>query len=382
MKKILTAMTIGVLCFSMLSILAQRTEASNPSLVGYWNLDEGFGDIAHDSSGNGNDGTLKNGPAWVDGKYGKALSFDGANDYVEVEASSSLDVTSQVTVTAWIYPRAYTDYAGTDPHIVSRSSDSGGAIYILGMSQDGKVWYAVNPSPPAHKSVATLPLNNWTHLAMTYDGTYVRLYINGTLDSSYAQSGLIQTTTNWLAIGCKPTSPWGGTGTYAYFNGTIDEVKIYNKELKVNIDLAPFTGFASITIAGSWFSSNSKVTITWDGTTIPTVPNSVITDLAGDFTAIISVPTQTTPGTHTVNATDESGNWATATFTVINMTGSKGVPGNQGPQGPPGIDGTNGTQGPPGNVQELLLVVAFPTATSILAICIAVVALLRKRNPT
>jgi len=183
---------------------------------------------------------------------------------------------------------------------------------------------------------------------------------------------------------------------YSYF----DNVTVFALPSS-SITLMPSSGFASTTLAGSGFSNNSAITITWDGTTIPTIPNPLITDTTGDFTAMISVPTQTTPGDHTINATDATGTWATATFTVVNMTGTQGpqgpkgengTQGLQGPQGPKGDTGEqgligpqgpkgeNGTQGSPGNVQELLLVVAFPTATSILAICIAVVALLKKRN--
>jgi hypothetical protein len=160
-----------------------------------------------------------------------------------------------------------------------------------------------------------------------------------------------------------------------------------------NITLAPSTGFASTMIVGSGFSNNSRVTITWDGTTIPSIPSSVTTDTAGNFTALISVPTQTTPGAHTVSATDETGNSVAATFTVVDMTGpqgSAGLQGLQGPKGdkgdtglqgltgPQGPKGDTGSQGPPGENQ--LVLIAFPTAASILALCIAVVALLRKRS--
>jgi len=201
-------------------------------LVGYWKFDEGSGDTAADSSGNGNTGTLINGPVWVDGKQEKALSFDGVDDHVQVPQSSSLDVTDQITVETWVYPRAYVDNTGMVSHIISRCDYSGGHIYVLSTYPDSnKVLFSINPYSGEHPSVADLPLNAWTHLAMTYDGSHVRLYVNGELDSSYAQSGPIYTTSNWLAFGCKPTGPWGGSGTYAYFNGIIDEVRIYNRAL-------------------------------------------------------------------------------------------------------------------------------------------------------
>jgi hypothetical protein len=232
MKRLLSLIIIILLCVPMFSTVIPRGEAQG-GLVGYWSFDEGSGTIAYDSSGNSNHGTLNNGPVWVDGRFGKALSFDGVDDYVRIEPSSSLDVTSQITVEAWVYPRAYVDSNGDNSHIISRCALNGGHIYVLQMYSptSAKAGYSVNPNPPHHASSADLPLNTWTHLAMTYDGATVKLYINGEFDSSYAQSGLIETTSNWLAFGCKPTGPQGGSGTYAYLNGIIDEVRIYNRAL-------------------------------------------------------------------------------------------------------------------------------------------------------
>lgn len=116
------------------------------------------------------------------------------------------------------------------------------------------------------------------------------------------------------------------------------------------ITLVPDTGFASTTIVGSGFSSGSRMNITWDGELIPTLPNP-LTATCDSFTAIISVPTQTEPGPHIVNATDEEGNSAVANFTVVDMTGPQGSEGPQGPQGdtgPKGDAGDTGSQGPAG----------------------------------
>ena len=209
-----------------------QNQPPSEGLVGYWNFDEGSGNIAVDISGNGNTGILVNNPAWVDGKSGKALSFNGIDNYVHISDSSSLDVTSQITLETWVFPRSYVDYTGMVSHMISRSDYSGGPVYVLAMYPDNhKVNYDINFVNTYHQSNAEIQLNTWTHLAVTYDGSNVRFYINGEFDSSYAYVGSISTTSNWLAIGCKPTDPYGGVGTYAYFNGIIDEVKIYNRAL-------------------------------------------------------------------------------------------------------------------------------------------------------
>ena len=155
------------------------------------------------------------------------------------------------------------------------------------------------------------------------------------------------------------TSQTGIAVTHAYSNPGAYVVTLTVKdaagsagtaEITINIRergliaLTPSTGFASTTVVGSRFSNNSKMTISWDGTTIPTIPNALIADANGSFTALISVPTQSVLGAHTVNATDETGNWNTAAFTVLDMTG---------PQGPKGDTGQQGSQGPPINVQDL-----------------------------
>jgi Tol biopolymer transport system component len=155
-----------------------------------------------------------------------------------------------------------------------------------------------------------------------------------------------------------------------------DQRNIYKAELSAPmLDLTPDTGFSSTTVVGSGFAISSKVTLMWDSTVIPAVPSPLITDSKGNFTAIISVLTQNDPGPHTVKATDESGNWASATFTVIDMTGLQGPPGQKGDTG------DTGPQGSPGETRELSLIVdAFTIAASIIAICLATIALLRKKT--
>ena len=121
-----------------------------------------------------------------------------------------------------------------------------------------------------------------------------------------------------------------------------------------------------------------QITIYWDGEPIPTIPSPLYLHdtQEGGFTAIISIPTQTEPGEHTVMARDQKGATARAIFTVIDMTGpqgpagEQGAPGRQGPagtQGAPGEQGPRGEQGAPGASLSVL--------PSILAILLALVAI-------
>jgi len=81
-----------------------------PAPVAHWKLDEKTGTSANDSSGNGNTGTLTNGPTWTQGKVGNGMNFDGSNDYVAIPDSNSLDTTSGVTLAGWVKFNALTEY--------------------------------------------------------------------------------------------------------------------------------------------------------------------------------------------------------------------------------------------------------------------------------
>jgi hypothetical protein len=202
------------------------TAVSTKGLVGYWKFDLiNSSNYTSDYSGKGNDGLLYNfnsDPVVpIAGKYGNALSFDGSDDYVEVADSSSLDITNTITISAWINGT----YTGNH-HVVRKLNDtSQGVIYLLRVNGSGILQPALNNGTPytIFNSTNSLQNNTWYHVAFTYDGNNVKIFINGVLDSTTSYTGNIVTSGNVLRIGRGDPAD--------YFNGTIDNVKIWDRAL-------------------------------------------------------------------------------------------------------------------------------------------------------
>ena len=192
-------------------------------------FDENMGLTAFDGSGGNRNGTIR-GAERVSGKIGGALRFDGADDWVTVADAAALDLTTGMTIGAWVHPLALSGWET----VVMKERGANDMAYAL-YAHDGAPLAGGAAVPAgyvraggAHQSIrgtAKLPLGAWTHLAATYDGTTLRLYVNGSLASSRAQAGLIAVSGGALRI--------GGNNSFAgeFFTGLIDEVRIYNRAL-------------------------------------------------------------------------------------------------------------------------------------------------------
>jgi hypothetical protein len=149
--------------------------------------------------------------------------FNGTTSWVTVPHSPTLNLSTALTIEAWVYPTV----APAGWRTIAAKERPGGVVYYLHAGSS-------NPSPATGLVVASgeqtlygvaqLPTNTWTHLAATYDGTAQRLYVNGVQVSTRAQTGQVSTSTSPLRL--------GGNASYGeYFQGRIDEVRLYNRAL-------------------------------------------------------------------------------------------------------------------------------------------------------
>lgn len=233
-------------------------ESSSTMLVGYWKFDEGAGIIAHDFSVNGNDGKVY-GATWIDGKVGKALSFDGSNDYVRVENSPSLQLSESITVTSWVKIEGSTgDHQIICTEWYGPSGEYAKNIlsFILEFLPDGKTpQFKLNNIYGTENwaiSSKTITFGEWTYVAGTFDGSTIRIYVNGLLTGSAKLSGPINVGKQPLIIGAHTRSD-----DRNWLKGTIDEVKVYNYARTAEEIKGEYQSFPDLVISDiSWKPSN------------------------------------------------------------------------------------------------------------------------------
>ena len=199
-----------------------RAYGADRGLVGCWDFDEGKGSMLHDRSGNGNDGKIR-GAKWVKAGKGYALRFDGVNDYVDCGAGSSLDITGPITLQAWVRPTAPNQ---GEPGIVGKFFESYAITYYT------NAYFYI--SSGGNNVRGPLKINQWTHVTGTFDGTTMRMYLNGQeVLTKKSKFKTVKHGNNFL-IGCiigDPTSDDRALRNTAFFPGLIDNVRVYNRVL-------------------------------------------------------------------------------------------------------------------------------------------------------
>jgi glucose/arabinose dehydrogenase/mono/diheme cytochrome c family protein len=190
-------------------------------LVGWWKFDETSGTSAVDASGSERTGNLAPPPPnWnPEGHFGGALRFTGETGQgVVVGNHASLNLTSAITISAWAKAL---DWDGNRRIVQKGNTDN---QYRL-LAEDGHlVWHIANVG---RLEAGLPPVNTWFHVAASYEGTMMRLYVNGAEVLNQEAEGAMATTNNALNIGSKTTNAPAGD----HFNGDLDDVRIYARAL-------------------------------------------------------------------------------------------------------------------------------------------------------
>ncbi|OHB59076.1 MAG: hypothetical protein A2173_08240 [Planctomycetes bacterium RBG_13_44_8b] len=218
-------------------------------IVGYWKLNDGSGNIAADSSGYGNHGTLVNMEEadWVDGRINGGLDPDGGNEYVNCRNDASLDITSGITISLWVNADSFSN----EPDLITKGLYN--EAYTIWLKPDdddpsfGQVVFALNNN--RFYSSPAITTNEWYHIAVTRGGNEWKIYINGHEDASGIYGTAIGTTSRALTF--------SSTG-YDY-DGTLDDIRIYNRALNPDeiIQLANSVVFRSFEEAKSLGNTTS-----------------------------------------------------------------------------------------------------------------------------
>jgi hypothetical protein len=183
---------------------ASRPVVSVPGLVAAYHFDEATGASVRDASEHGNHG-ITSGTAWVSGKHGGALAFDGMDDWVTVADANSLDLTTGMTLEAWVKP---TGQQAVQAVIIKEAESE--AAYALDANE-------------SEGHAGPLPLKRWSHLAATYDASTLTLYVDGVVSRSVRGNGPLRQSDAPLRLGGNIWGEW--------FAGAIDDVRVYDRAL-------------------------------------------------------------------------------------------------------------------------------------------------------
>jgi hypothetical protein len=229
----------------------------NDGLVGYWKLDETSVGSAADSSGYGNNGThtgtptlSSSVPAALTFTDARSVSLNGTSQYVSLGNPSNLNFSGQITIAAWVYNTSSVGLNDIVAHGFTTSPTAEVYLRIVDGRYDCGVWNGAG-SYLANYTPSVSDVNTWVHLTCTYDGSAWNLYRNGILvNTSTTANGAMTVTDSW-AIGAR------GAGDQRYFNGSIDEVRIYNRALSATEAAAlgggglPATALGTQTLTGN-----------------------------------------------------------------------------------------------------------------------------------
>jgi hypothetical protein len=211
------------------TINSSQNNKLTDGLVGMWSFDgqDLSGSTAEDVSGNGSGGTLQNGPQPAIGRIGQALKFDGGDDWIDVGSSVATLESNVVSVSAWVK----TKESGTTQVAFGNYINNGDDGYSLGVKNGNGRFFALNSSESFSSASTTGSVTDgdWHHLLGVFDGgdQEMRIYLDGELSGSkkVSYSSIEYEPDSPVVMGKRPTRD------ESYFNGKIDNVRIYDRAL-------------------------------------------------------------------------------------------------------------------------------------------------------
>jgi len=222
-----------------------------PALAAHFKLNNDY----TDASGNENHG-VNFGSVFSSGKIGQGASFDGRTDYVSADYSDSLDITGEITLSAWVYYEAQND---RNASVISKMATGSGwkySCFAMGI-RSNRVRYGTDGG--GKLSTQIFEPGNWYHLVMTHANGYSSLYVNGQLDSS-ATDTFIRSSAAPLIIGARKF----GTRRVGEYTGLIDDVRIYNMAISEDavqdlFELAPISPVVDLVVT----AGDGQASLNW-----------------------------------------------------------------------------------------------------------------------
>ena len=218
-EKILTNIAMCVMLFTAI-FMTEVCFADD--LVLHLSFDELRGDVAEDLSKFGNDATFKGDPELVDGQFGKAVDFDGKT-WAEIPDHSSIDIVDGITIEMWANLRQ----AGAEQTGVEKGTTWKAGLYTLApyYRQGSILQFFDLPEHCDDENIGgNIQDETWHFIAGTWDGTTIKLYIDGKLSKESECKGTLTPNNDPLFIGARG-------GTQRFVNGALDEIKMYNYAL-------------------------------------------------------------------------------------------------------------------------------------------------------